>query len=209
MRIKTQSIIGFVFLIMLISSCTRQDNYISTTTTKTGNTVMYRYEIQSMSHAYMQFFEVTMRLSYTDTYSADSFTYINYKKIHQTKYDNLTDIEIESKNNKTFNFIVNRAGRYPIAFPENSKSHGSKITNEKVRACHSEFNELMRLEYSLPESEFPDAKYIRVIGVRNYTEVENLEYDLDYFFNTGHNLFHIYRDNFSCDFEWKVKYKEK
>ncbi len=205
---KTLRHLLLLFAVLIYYSCSNSDNFITTDIVNSGQNKIHNYTIGSLSQDSIQFIEVNFSLDNTKSYSAQNFAYIGYNLLYQDAYEKITDLTIQSTINEGFYLQINNGRKHQLKHPKGAQHRSGNITTKIVKPCHSDFNEIAKVEYSLPESEHPDLRYIKIIGVRNFTGVENLEFNLEYFVSHKDNLFNFYRNSFTCDYDWKVKYVE-
>lgn len=198
-----------IFVSILILSCTYScsidsDKFIVADIIKTGTSKLYNYKIGSLNEREIQFFEVYMRCSNPNEYTRDSFEFITYHKIIESTYDKVKKIEILAERNYKFNLTINDRQKSILQYPENSKIIRSGFINEKINPCYPDFNEIARIEFNLPNSDYPKSKFVKIVGVRNFSEIDSYELDVDYFFQNKENLFNIYSCEDRCNFEWNI-----
>lgn len=203
--------ICFLSMIMFISfSCSGPTDYISSEITKTGNSQYVSYEIGSLDKSSLQFYEVYMRCSNPNSYSGKNFSLIEYKEVARQNYDEVETIEFSKlvkPNQKRHQLILNGQGKEILELPEDYKSFQSSITNNEKESCFYLFNELTRVEFLLPNSEFPNSKFAKILGVRNFSETDSVVFNMDHFFESGDNLFNLYSRR--CDDQWDLDFEIK
>jgi len=205
---KTLQHLLLLSTVLIYYSCSNSDNFITTDIVKSGENKIHNYTIGSLAQDSIQLIEVNFSLDSPKSYSAQNFAFIGYNVLHQDAYEKVTDLTIESTLNEGYYLQVNKGRKHHLNYPQGTRHQGGGIKTKQGKPCHKDFNELARVEYSLPDSENPDLRYIKIIGMRNFSGVENLEFNLEYFVSHKDNLYNFYRNSFNCDYDWKINYVE-
>lgn len=200
-------IVSYYFLVIL-TGCSGPPNFISSKITKGKLGKKQFYKIGSMGKESLQFYEIFMRCSNLKSYSGKNFTLIENSKIAERKHSALNEITVlhfkPNRPEKEIFLQLNEQKQKILALPEGYKSFSTTTVDHKLEQCFYLFDEILRVEFMLPESEYPDAKFIKVLGFRNFSEKDSIVFDMDHFFGSGDNLYNIYSQ--SCDANWDLKF---
>ena len=144
-------------------------------------------------------FVVQLKCLNKESYSADSIEFIAYEFLDYHQLNKLIVQHVPDG----YKLIETDRLTHKIEFPENAKSKRFSAISKRGY-CESPFNELLRIEYELDDD--PKANYTKILGFSNLTFTNTDDFDWDYFVSNNDNMFHFYRNNFECVYNWKYNF---
>lgn len=190
-----------LFSLLLFLSCSeKKANHEILEETEHVNSFSVQFNDENIS----KIFKLEMKCLNKNSFSKDSFELISYSFL-----DIDTDLELAfTKHKSGYHFGQESIGfSQNLFFPKGSTSKVTSLNTTKME-CENAYTEILRYSYEIPSDTIINHRYLKVFGYSNSVISNHAKYDWDYFFNSGDNLFSIYKKAINCNPDWKIKINE-